>query len=213
MGERLVADQRRPLGAQRRRLDRHRLVVVLVAVVAAAHVGLEDLLPQLPVVGVLQERPDAGRVQREHPLARQPRSLRRLRRAGDDRVGQPRQVGLLLDDEPVRVRVAKEVVAERHAERREARVDLAQGSLLLRVEAGAAAHEDPVHVLEEFAFGRRECQPITLLPHLRDPREQGGVHPDVVLRRRQHRRDLAADRLELVVGFSRGEILEDTVHL
>jgi hypothetical protein len=58
LGVVLVAEQADPLVAQAQDLGDERVVVVVAAVVAAAVVGAPDLLAQLAVVGVGEERVD-----------------------------------------------------------------------------------------------------------------------------------------------------------
>ena len=208
VGVRRVAEQRRPLEPQRGLTRGVLLVVPLVAVVAAARVGREDLPPQLAVVGVRQERPDARRLQAEDPLARELRGLGRLGGALHDVRRESREVLAPLDHQAIRVRVVEPVLVERDAERRQLRVDRPQPGLRRLVEVRAAPDEVLVGVVEQLALRAREAEPVALLPDRLDPREQPPVHPHVVDVRRQHRRRLAVGRLQRVVRLRRRQAPE-----
>ncbi len=126
VGVALVAEQVGALDAQRGDAGDGLLVVVLVVVIAPARVRLDDLPPQLAVVRVLQERPDARRLERVDPLARHLRGLGGVRARRDDRGRQALQVLLLVDHELVGVGVVQQVLPELDPQLRRLGVDLLQ---------------------------------------------------------------------------------------
>ncbi len=201
VGVALVAEEVGALHPQGRDARDDRLVVVLVAVVAACQVGIEDLAPLLAVVRVLQERPDAGRLEGVDPLARHPGSLRGIRTHRQHRRRKTREVLLARDRQPVVVRVVQQVVAELHAQHRQLGVHLPELVLLRRVEGGARADVPLVGVLDQPLLDRREPRRgASFVDGLHAP-EQPLVQPDLVAQRRQQRRHLAVDRLQPRAGL------------
>ena len=192
VGVGLVAEELRALRPQRGDPGEGRLVVGRVAVVAAGRVGGEDLPPQLAILRALEEGPEARRLEREQPLALEAGLLRRLGAAGDHALGQAGQVLLLVDHQPVGVRLLEQVVPELHRQGGELAVDRPQPLLALLRKQRPAAHEVLPGVLEELLLVGVEGEPGPRVPHRLDALEERGVEADVVAVRRHHRRDLSS---------------------
>ena len=181
--------------------------------VTARGVTVEDLLPQVPVLGEGQERKDRGGLRREHPLPLELRRLRGVGRRGDEGRGKAGEVFLAVDHEPEAVRLLQKVVGELQAQGRQLLVDLAEPLLLLGREVRASADEVLVRLLEELLLLDRERERRARLPDCLDAREELLVQEDVVAQRRELRGDLPVDRLERVVRFGAREREEDVAHL
>ena len=138
MGEGLVAEELRALGAQRHHLGDDRLVVGLAAVVAARDPGAERLLAQIAARGELQERLDAGARERDDVLAGHAAlgGGRARRRAHE--IGQAGEVVLALEHQRVVLLVGQHVLAEGRAERGQPLGDLGEPLLGGGVEAAPA---------------------------------------------------------------------------
>ncbi len=209
MTPRRVAEELRLLGAERGEPREDRLVVGLAAVVAAAAVRREDLPAQLAVGRALQERPDARRLEREHPLPGQAGRGRGRRRRLNLVVGQAGEVGPILDDQLEGVGLLEQVGAELDGQPRQLGVDGAQAVLLRRREVRAAADEAPVRTVEERGLLGIERELRARVVDRLDPREQRLVEEDVVGMPGEHRLDLGLDGLQGVAGLGPGEDAED----
>ena len=188
-------------------------VVVLVAVVSAVDVAVENLLAQVAVVGILEEGHDAGVVQGEDPLAGHAVGLGGLGGCGDEVLGQSGQVFLLVNDQAEGVGLLEHVLSEGELEHGDAAVQLAQLGLTGRVEVGTAAHEVLVGLFQELLLLLVQLFLVLVLIDLLDALEQGGVQADVVAVLGEQGREFLAERLQLVVGVGAVESVEDHADL
>ena len=213
IGVRFVAQELCLLGAKGQDLGQDLLVVELVAVVTAHDVGVEDLLAELAVVGVVEEGIDARPVGGEEPLALLARLRRRIRRALDDAGRKTGEVLFVVDEELVLVGFGEDIVAKAQTQCRQIGVDLPQAFLVGFGELGAAIHEIEIGLLQEPHLLRVELELVPLLVDRFDTLEELRVHEDVVAEGRAHRRHLLGDRLNLVVGLRTGQGVENAGHL
>jgi len=84
-----VAHKLSPFGAESRHLGGIRLVVQIIAVITSADVCRKNLLPEITLLGVLEERKHTRFVQSEDPLPLVPPFGRRFGGARPDRLRQP----------------------------------------------------------------------------------------------------------------------------
>ena len=132
MREGRIAEQLGALGAQRHGLGDDRLVVGLVAVVAAGDPGAERLLAQIAARRELQERLDAGARQRDDVLAGHAALFGGGGRGLAQEIGQAGEIGLAVQLHRVGLLVGQHVLAERRAERRQPLDDRGEALLLVR---------------------------------------------------------------------------------
>jgi hypothetical protein len=198
-----VAEQARALGAQREDLGDHRAVVVLAGVLAAADPHPPRLLAQ-----IASRRVDQERLDRRSRVGDQP--ARALARLGDlaqrvaQRLGEAGEVGLARELERMVLLVGELVLAEPRVERREPRVDRGEPRLALGVERGALAREAAIDDLDEPEVLADEPAGVARVVHRLDPREQRRVLADLVVERREHRRQILLELQHVVVGHRRG---------
>src|SRR5260221_641972 len=199
-----IAEDMRTFVAQLHDFGNDRLVVVLVAVVAAVGERAPDLLAQLAPVRVREERIDARARVEDRPLAGLAAPRRRLGSPRTERLGQSREVAFFLNEDVARL-VGKQVLAEPGVERGEPLVE--RGELLLRgrVELGASAGEVAVlQPREPLLFGR-ELRSLARVVHRRDPLEELLVLHDEVAESGKLRLHLAFDGLECLGEHGRAE--------
>ena len=188
-------------------------VVVFVAVVALVDVGLEHLFPKIALFRILEERQQAGFVDREDPLAFKASLLGGVRGSLDDGRREPGKIFGLVDDEGEGVRFLEDVLSELEGQNGELLIDIAELGFLSLVEIGASPNEIPIIFFEKPRLFRRQSEPVFLLVNGFDPGEQRRVHVDVVAEFGHHGRDFLGDRLYRVVRVRRLDDLENQVHL
>ena len=204
-----VAEQSGLLDPQRRGARGDGLVVERPALVAARGVGLEDPPAQFPVVGVLEEGPEARRVEGHHPLAGQPRLAPGLGHGGHLPGGEPGQLLGPVELEPPPVGGGEQVVPELHPQRSELPVQDLEPLLAGRIELGPGADEGLPGPLQQHLLVGLEPQRLAPLPeHLHLP-EQAIVEQRVVPVPGQPRRHLPLDGLDLRRGLRRDQRPED----
>ena len=209
VGEGIVPQQVRLLGAQTDVVVHQRLVVVFVAMVAAVEVGGVELLAQFAVLGIAQEGQHTGFVEREKiGFVAESRSLRLLPRRFAHGVGQPLQaVGRQL--QPERIVLVEQVVAVLHRQPRQIAVDLFEPALARLVQQGARPDEPAVELLRQPPLLGRERQRLAPVVDSLDPPEQPFVHADLVGMGRQQRHRLLLDGLHFGRRVRSGQHLED----
>ena len=152
-----IADEPRPLGAQRDRLGDDRLVVGCAAAIAADYPGLVRLFPQVAPRRGPQKRLDTGPRQRDRMLVRQA-SLRRRRpgrRAGA--FAQAGEVILALEHQRVSLLVGQHVLAEGGAERGQPLADRRNPAFRIGRQPCPGAAESDVVALQNPPLFRRKA--------------------------------------------------------
>ena len=130
-----IAEQLGALDPQRNHLGDDRLVVGLVAFVAARDPGAERLLAQIAPRRELQERLDAGALQGDDVLAVHAALGGRGGRGFAEKIRQAGEIGLAVELHRVGLLVGQHVLAERGAERRQPFDDDGEALLLVRCRA------------------------------------------------------------------------------
>ena len=126
-------------------------------------------------------------------------------------VGEPGEIGLVLDDELELVRFLEEVLLELEPEDRELLVDLGELRLVARAQIRAAADEVAVRLLEEPLLLLVQVELVPPVVDGLDAREELLVEEDLVVVRGLNRRDLLRDPLQLVARVRGAHAPEDVV--
>ena len=212
VGEGVVAQQMRALGAQGYHLSNNGAVVGLAAVLAALDPRVEDLLAQIAARGELQERLNRGTRQREGVLARVAALFRRSSRAGAGEVGQAVEIGFV-QDQRVGPLVGQHVLAELGPERREPLVDGGELVLCGLLQCRARAHEAAVVAIEHACLFGCQPEPIAAGVKVGDAGVERAVEIERVVVAGEQRRDVALDFLDLIAGIGAGQHEEHGLHL
>ena len=133
---------------------------------------------------------------------------RRLRGRGEKLLWQPREVFRLLEDKEEVLFVREHVLSERGAERRQPLADLGEPRLLVRRQARAGPHEGEAIALDQSNRLGIEAAAFPARIDRVDPLKQSIVEIDRVALACENRRDLALDRLDLVVGVGADQVKE-----
>ena len=208
--KRRVAEQFRPLGAERHGLGDDRLVVGLAAGVAARDPGAERLLAEIAARRELQERLDAGALQGDDVLAGHAALVGRGLGRGADEIGQAVEVGLR-DLHGVGLLVGQNVLAERGTKRSEPRDDLGEPLHLGGVEACALATVFGVMALQHALLLGGKAEAFAPGMERVDTGEQGLVHPHLVPVCGGLRGDVAFDRQQFLVAVGADQLAEDVI--
>ena len=162
MRERRIAEQLGALDPQRHGLGDDRLVVGLVAFVAARDPGAERLLAQIAPRRELQERLDAGALQGDDVLALHAALVGRGGRRFAHEIGQAGEIGLAVELHRVGLLVGQHVLAERGAERRQPLDDGGKALLLVGIERRALAAILGVMALQHARLLGGEAEAVAL---------------------------------------------------
>ena len=122
--------------------------------------------------------------------------------------GRPAKSRFVVERERDRLFVGEHVLAERRAEGGKARGDFGKPRLGRRIERGAGAAEGDVIALENAHLLGAKAERAGLLHQRVDAGEQFRVGVNVVPMSCHHRRDLALDRLQRVIGVGAGKHME-----
>jgi hypothetical protein len=142
------------------------------------------------------------------PAPATPRSLAAWRRRARTKSGRPAKVGAAAQTRAEARLVGEDVLAEAGGQVGEPLHHLGIALLRRAVHACAGAHEVGVIALEHAQTARRRGRARGAGREGIDAREQGAVHVDAAVMRRQQRRHLALDRLQRRRGLARGEVVE-----
>ena len=213
MGEGLIAQKLRLLDPQIDDLGHDGLVVVLIVLIAADRVGSEELLPQIPILRIGQERQHAGFVGREKPGILELRPLCGAGGGFDHTGRQTGEIGLVLDHELEGVGLGEEIAVELHLESGQPLVDLLEPALILGSQKGAVADIIAVEILQQKELLGVEVERLALVIDGLHPGKEPGIELDLVLVGRQPRRDLLLNRFDLVVGVGSAQGEKDPRHL
>ena len=123
--------------------------------------------------------------------------------------GRPARSSGALEDQHPGALVGEDVLAEGGADLGEALVDRLEPGLAGGVEARAGADEIGVVAVDDARLFGAERGAV--LPHGLDAAEQGRVEVDRVPVRREERRHLALDRLQVGIGVGAGQVAEDRI--
>ena len=205
----LVAQQRRPFGAQHGRAAHDFTVVVFPAVVAPAHGGGEHSLPQIAVLQCRHERLLGGVDHGDDELAGQLPRFRLVRSALDLCLGQAGEFFARIDDREHVIDLGQHILAELRLKLRQFRVDGPQPFLLLVGQFGAGTDKLAMGLFHQAQRFGVEVQRLAIVVERLDALEQCAVEQDAVAVRGQLRRNLHLDRLHLVVGMRRHQAEEN----
>ncbi len=164
--------------AQREDLGDQRVVVVLVAVVAARVVGAPDLLAQSALVGEGQERVHRRARVGDGVLPFLPAGRRRLRGRLHESLREAAElVGFEEEDVPLLIR--EHVLREARVELRQTLVDLGVTLPGRARQRRSVVREAVVHELDQAQLVGSEARRVATLPHGADPREERRVLHDL----------------------------------
>ena len=213
IGIAFIAQQPRPLGAQRQGLGDDRPIVVGVGIVAARDPGLEQLLAQSAVGGELQKRLDAGARQGDGDRARPGRVPWpwRPRHRGQSPASPP--IWPSLSGRTKSCSSAStfwENSVPRVARRWPIFVQPRPAPRLAAWRPGARNPGDSVPA----PAAACASSPSACAPGVKriDAREQIGIQINRAPMRRQARRHLQLDRLQRIIGVGRGEVGKHRFH-
>ena len=175
---------------------------------AARRPGAPGLLAQVAPLGEGEEGNDVRARKRDHAGVGDAALARRLACRGADEVRQAGEVGLAAQHQLKARFVGEHVLAEAGGQVGEPLHHLGIALLRRAVHARAGAHEVGVIALEHAQLLVAEAELVAPIVERVDPREQGVVHVDAAVVRRQQRRHLALDRLQRRRGLARGEVVE-----
>ena len=195
-----IPEQCGPLRPELHHLRRHGGVVVGAAV-GPPDGGLEDALPQRPVLELRQHRLAGCVLHRDDPLALQLPALGRLRGGPDLLVGKAVQVGNLVHHHGGGVGGLEQVLLEMGGEGGNLLVHLSKLGLVRVRERRARAHELGVVALQQAQRLGIEAQGRALVVQRLHAREQRRIQEDRVLVRGELGRHLR-------VGVGRGQVEE-----
>ena len=147
--------------------------------------------------------------ERDHAGAGDAALARRLACRGADETRQAGEIGVAAQHELEARLVGEHVLAEAGGQVGEPLHDLGIALLRRAVHARAGAHEVGVIALEHAQLLVAEAELVAPAMERIDAREQGAVHVDAAVVRRQQRRHLALDRLQRRRGLARGEVVEE----
>ena len=177
------------------------LVVGIVAVVAPVGIGLEDAFTQFPVVGILQERHDAGVLQGEDPFAFHPVRLRGFSGTCDQRGGQSGKVGLIVNDQFESVGLLQHILSEGQLQHGYLAVQFPQLLLVGFAQVRAVTGKALVRVLQQLAVLGVEVQLLALVIDGLHTGEQTSVQRDVIAVGGELGGHLLAQCLQLSTGI------------
>ncbi len=212
VGMRRVAEQLGPRRTQLQDLRDQLVVVVRVAVVAATHERAPGLLAQVAAGRVLEEGLDArARVEHGAP-GLDAAGAGACNEAAADRFGQPREIRVRVEREPVVVLVGEQVLRELRVQARELLVELREARLGGRIELGARERE--VRVVEPAQALLLGVEAALLARGVDggDAPEQLVVLDDPVGVRRELRRHFLVDGLQALLVQRRDVDLVDALH-
>ena len=208
VGIRRVAVQPGLLEAQGQDLGGDAAVVARPRMLAARRPGAPRLLAQVAPLGEGEKGDDVRARKRDHPGVGDAAFARGLPCRGADEVRQAGEVRLAAQHQVKAGFVGEHVLAEAGGQVGQPLHHLGITLLRRAVQARAGAHEVGVIALEHAQLLVAEAELVAPAVKRVDPREQGVVHVDAAVVRRQQRRHVALDRLQRRRGFARGEVVE-----
>ena len=207
----LIAHEASALGSEAHHLGGNLAIVRRAAVFAACGPGAKGGLAQIAPRRELQERLDARSRQRDGVLSGMAALGGRARRASDEEIRQAVEIVLAQQQEPGFL-VRQHILAELRAEGRQPLVDRGQTTFGVGLQPSARADEIEMIAGEHARlFGRKPEFVLFGLQRV-DAFEQRVVQIGLAAMMRQDRRDVALDRLQLVIGRSAREIEKDVSH-
>ena len=211
MGVSLVAQKPRALGSQAHQFRGDGAIVCRAAVFSSSRPGAERGLAKIAARRELQEWLDARSRQGDRVFARMAPIGAAARGARDEEIGQALEIRLVEQHEPVFF-IPKHILAELSGERRQPLGDCGQPHFGLGRGGGAGAGEIEMIAIEHTRLFGRKAEILLLGVDRVDTLEQSLVQIGLAAMTRENGRDLALDRLQLVIRVSASQIEENARH-
>ena len=189
-----------------------RPVVVRAIVLAARGPGAPRLLAQVAPLREGEEGQDRGARQGDGVALRHAALGGRGAGRREDELGQPRQLGFVLQHQLPFGFVVQHVLAERGGQPGQLLRHFHVARLRIAAQQRAGPHEVEVHPLEQALLFGRERQSLALFVQGPDPLEQPSVHVDAALVCRQRNGHPPLHRLQLGRGLGGAKVVEKGLH-
>ena len=207
-----VTEQSRSFGAQPQHFGQSFAVIVCSAAGAARQRGFQYALAQLAIPQARQRRLSARIEQRQYEAAGQIPRFGFVFRRGDERLVQSGQFFPAVDDDSHFVDFAQHVLAEAGLQHSEPRIDIPQLRLLLFAQRRSRPDEIDVGSLEQAMGFRIQAQFVPAFIQTRNAREQVPIQQNRIAMRREFRRQLLLQRLNVIVGMGARQGEKDRSH-